>query len=58
MIGGDIIIGIDDIEVKSFYDLTFYIERTKEPDDIANLKIIRGNNILDLNLKLGVRPPP
>jgi S1-C subfamily serine protease len=56
-IGGDIIIGIDDRAVNSFYDLTFLTERYHKPGDRVELLIIRKGDLISINLKLGVRPP-
>jgi len=57
-VGGDIIIGIDDKTVPSFYDLVFYIERYKRPGDTVTMTIIRDGEVMDIELTLGVRPPP
>ncbi|MFP3951779.1 MAG: trypsin-like peptidase domain-containing protein [Candidatus Bathyarchaeia archaeon] len=57
-IGGDVIIGIDNRTVPSFYDLIFYIERYKQPGDTVTLTIIRDGKVMNIDLTLGVRPPP
>jgi len=57
-IGGDVIIGVDGTTAKTFYDLIFYIERYKRPGDTILLTVLRNNVRMDLNLTLGVRPPP
>jgi S1-C subfamily serine protease len=57
-VGGDIIIGVDETTINSFYDLVFYIERYKRPGDAITMTIIRENRMMELELILGARPPP
>ena len=57
-IGGDVIIGIDGRTIRSFYDLVFYMERFYRPGDAVELTLIRGDRVMDLQVTLGVRPPP
>lgn len=62
-IGGDVIIGVDDRITNTFYDLIFYVSRSKQPGDTITLNIIRTGEdgekeIMDVDLILGVRPPP
>ena len=57
-IGGDVIIGIDGRTIRSFYDLVFYMERFCRPGDAVELTLIRGDGVMDLQVTLGVRPPP
>ncbi|MDI6811466.1 MAG: trypsin-like peptidase domain-containing protein [archaeon] len=57
MIGGDVIVGVDDVEVRRLIDAIVYIERNKKPGDTVSFKIIREGELLNLDLTLGVRPP-
>ncbi len=58
IVGGDVIIGVDGRTVNDFYDLVVYLERTKAPGNTIMLTVLRDNNVLDLDLVLGVRPGP
>ncbi|MBS7651832.1 MAG: trypsin-like peptidase domain-containing protein [Candidatus Bathyarchaeia archaeon] len=57
-VGGDIIIGVEGREVRSFYDLVVHLERYHRPGDTIRLNVIRGRGVVELMLTLGVRPPP
>lgn len=57
-IGGDVIIGVDGQAVRSFYDLVVYLERYRRPGDTITLTLIRDKTVMELQLVLGVRPPP
>jgi S1-C subfamily serine protease len=57
-VGGDIIIGVEGQEIRSFYDLVVHLERYHRPGDTIRLKVIRGEGIVELRLTLGARPPP
>ena len=48
---GDIILKIDDKEVKSFYDITKYISNYTGKGDVL-IKVFRNNNIYDYSIKL------
>lgn len=54
-IGGDVIIGMDDINIKSLEDLLTYLSQ-KSPGDKATLRIIRDNSELSLTVTIGTRP--
>lgn len=56
-LGGDVIIGVDDVEVRKLIDAIVYIERNKKPGDTVSFKIIREGKLLNLDVTLGVRPP-
>jgi S1-C subfamily serine protease len=55
-IGGDVIIGIEGKTVRSFYDLVVVLERGYRPGDVVTLTVIRDNDMIDIDLELGVRP--
>ena len=57
-IGGDIIIGVDNINVRKLNDLIVYLERNKKPGDTISLKVIRNQQEINIELTLGERPPP
>ena len=53
---GDIILKIDDHEVRQIDDILTYLEREKSVGDFVKLSIYRDNNIIELNVELGPRP--
>ena len=55
-IGGDVIIGVEGLTVRSFYDLVVILERGYRPGDVVTLKVIRDNDMIDIDLELGTRP--
>jgi S1-C subfamily serine protease len=57
-VGGDVILGVDGIEMKSFYDLIVYLQRFEEPGDTVTLNILRDGSTLSILVTLGTRPPP
>jgi len=56
--GGDLIIAIDQVEVKSFADFISYLLRNKSPGDEVILTVLRGDQELLLPLVLDKRPGP
>ena len=57
-IGGDVIVGIDGLNVRTLNDLVVYTERNKRPGDTVSLAIIRAGQEITKSLTLGERPPP
>ena len=57
-IGGDVIVGIDGLNVRTLNDLVVYTERNKRPGDIVSLAIIRDGQEIIKSFTLGERPPP
>jgi S1-C subfamily serine protease len=57
-VGGDVILGADDVEMKDFNDLMVYIERNLRPGDPLNLRVLRDGVEMDVELILGTRPDP
>jgi S1-C subfamily serine protease len=55
-IGGDVIIGVEGVAVRSFYDLVVILERSYKPGDVVTLKVIRDTTMMDIDLVLGTRP--
>jgi S1-C subfamily serine protease len=61
VLGGDVIIGIDDIAVRDFNELVVYMERETTPGQTVDLTILRSQGPLRklvVPLTLGERPPP
>jgi S1-C subfamily serine protease len=54
-IGGDVIVGIDDLPTRKLNDLVVYVERNKRPGDPVTLTIIRDGVEQLINLTLGAR---
>ncbi len=52
---GDIIVAIDDKEVRKIDDILTYLEREKEVGDTVTLKILRNNQIENAKIVLGPR---
>ena len=57
-VGGDVIIGVDGRTVQDLYDVVVYLERFKRPGDVIALKLLRGSDVINLDLELGARPQP
>lgn len=55
-IGGDIIVGIDSIEVNKLEDMLNYLQDSKSVGDKINLKIMRNGKSMELSLILQERP--
>lgn len=55
-VGADIIVAIDGHTVHDIDDLVAYLVENTSPDDVVTLTIVRGNQTLDLDVTLGVRP--
>jgi S1-C subfamily serine protease len=52
---GDIIVAIDDKEVRKIDDILTYLEREKEVGDTVTLKILKNNQLEDVEIVLGPR---
>jgi S1-C subfamily serine protease len=57
-IGGDVVIGADDISIIRLEDLLVYLEYEKSPGDEIVLRVIRDGDIIDVKVLLGERPSP
>jgi len=57
VVGGDIITAMDGVEMKKIEDLIFYLDLKKRVGEIARLTVVRGNQTLTIDVKLGERPP-
>ena len=56
LIGGDLIVGVEKQEVRSFGELMVYLERYTSPGDEITLTVLRDNQYLELDVVLGTRP--
>jgi serine protease Do len=52
---GDVIIAIDDKEVRKIDDILTYLEREKKVGDTVKLKILRNNQLVNVDIVLGPR---
>jgi 2-alkenal reductase len=55
-VGGDVIIAIDGVPIRSFGDLLIYISLKTTPGQEVTLTIIRNGETKDIVLKMGERP--
>jgi serine protease Do len=55
-VGGDIIVGVDDLEIRVFEDLLGYLFTEKSPGDTITLRILRNGEPLDVQVTLSERP--
>jgi serine protease Do len=55
-IGGDIIVGIDNVTVHQFDDLLSYLSENTSVDQQVTLHVLRNGSQLDLQVTLGQRP--
>ena len=58
VIGGDVIVGVDDVEARKLNDLLLYTERFKGPGDKVTFEIFRDGRIQSVDMVLGERPSP
>lgn len=56
VIGGDIVIAIDGVNIDSFDDIIAYLVENKRPGDSISLDLIRGNKRILADVVLGIRP--
>jgi S1-C subfamily serine protease len=56
MAGGDLIIAIDGVSIKTFSDFIGYLLRNKSPGETVELTILRDNQELKVSLVLDKRP--
>jgi len=54
--GGDLIIGVDDVEVLQFSDLLSYMMLNKQPGDEMDMTVIRDGEQMTFTITLGERP--
>ena len=54
--GGDLIVGVDDVEVLQFSDLLSYMMLNKQPGDEMDMTVIRDGEEMTFTITLGERP--
>lgn len=54
--GGDLIIAIDGLDVRTFDEMLAYLITNKSPGDTVVLTVLRGEEKVDLTITLGERP--
>ncbi len=54
--GGDLIVGVEGQEIRSFGELMVYLERYTSPGDEVTMTVLRENNYLEIDVVLGTRP--
>ncbi len=57
-LGGDIIVGVDDIQVRRISDILIYLQREKSVGDVITLHVIRDGKEMSIDVVLGERPNP
>ena len=56
VVGGDVIIEIDDIRIRNLDDMSSYLEENTQPGQTIEVVVVRGNQVLTNSLTLGNRP--
>ena len=55
-LGGDVIVGVDDIQVRRISDILIYLQREKSVNDTITLHVIRDGKEINIDVVLGERP--
>ena len=55
-LGGDVILAIDDREVRKIDDVLGYLQQAKEVGETVTLTVWREGQIVDIDVTLGARP--
>ena len=55
-VGGDVIVAVDDEEVRTFEEMVSYLARNTEVGQTVTLTILRDGRESSLSLTLGARP--
>jgi S1-C subfamily serine protease len=56
LVGGDIVVAIDNVEVKRFDDVVNYLASHTSVGDLVKLTVLRGSNEIELSVTLDERP--
>lgn len=56
VLGGDLIVGVEEQEVRSFGELMVFLERYTSPGDKITLTVQRNDSYMELDVVLGARP--
>jgi S1-C subfamily serine protease len=57
VIGGDVILAIDDRDVRKIDDVLGYVAQATEVGDTVTVTVWRDGQIIEIPVTLGVRPP-
>ncbi|HEV8686272.1 MAG TPA: trypsin-like peptidase domain-containing protein [Gaiellaceae bacterium] len=57
-VGGDVIVGIDDLKVRGADDVVRYVSERLKPGEVAIFTVIRGGKERNIAVTLGERPLP
>lgn len=57
-IGGDIVIAINGIPIRTIEEMLTYLEEKTSPGDIVVFSVVRGSQTIQVSVVLGERPPP
>jgi S1-C subfamily serine protease len=55
-IGGDVIIAVNGTKITNIDDLSTYLEEYTLPSQTVNVTVVRNNQTMTLEVKLGSRP--
>jgi S1-C subfamily serine protease len=58
VIGGDVVVAINDVRITNGDELLSYMEEHTLPGQTITMTIVRNNQIMDVSVVLGTRPPP
>lgn len=56
LVGGDVIVGVDDQDIRKIDDILLHLQRTKSVGDVLQLEIIRDGMHMNVDLVLAERP--
>jgi S1-C subfamily serine protease len=56
VVGGDVIVAINGVPVKSLDDILTYLVEKTSPGDKVTLTVIRDGSLIDITVTLGERP--
>lgn len=56
VLGGDVILSINDKEIRKIDDVLGYLEQSTEPGETVKLNVWRDGQIMEIDVTLGVRP--
>ncbi|MCS7135759.1 MAG: trypsin-like peptidase domain-containing protein [Nitrososphaerota archaeon] len=57
-VGGDIIIAMNGIPIKTIEEMLTYLEEKTSPGDVVTFSVIRGSKTVQVSVVLGERSPP
>ncbi|MEM2910493.1 MAG: trypsin-like peptidase domain-containing protein [Nitrososphaerota archaeon] len=57
-VGGDIVVGINGIPIRTIEEMLTYLEERTSPGDVVVFSVFRAKQIIQVSVVLGERPPP